>query len=116
GHHHEGRHHGDHAAQPDRNAEADEALHKHLPGHGPHHRTRYAGGIEQEQEYPGGADAEQGRHGVIGGFDFGDVRVASVEGTRRHHHHRHIDQPGDHQCDHHFMVGDAHQQAALVLV
>ena len=36
--HDEGRHHGDKAAQPDRNAKADKALHDHLTGHRPDRR------------------------------------------------------------------------------
>ena len=72
--------------------------------------------ISESRKMPGRTDAEQRRQRVIGGFDLGDVRVAGVEGAGRHHHHRHIDEPGNRQRDHHLMIGDAHQQAALVLV
>ena len=60
--------------------------------------------ISESRNTAGGADAEQGRQRVIGGFDLGDVAVARVEGARGHHHHRHVDQPGDRQRDHHLWL------------
>ena len=63
--------------------------------------------ISETQEHAGRPGAEQRRQRVIGGLDLRDVAVAGMEGARRHHHHRHVDQAGDGQRDDDLAVGKA---------
>ena len=44
-------------------------------------------------------DAEQRRQRVISRFYLRYFGMTGMEGARRHHHHRHIDNAGDRQCD-----------------
>ena len=69
----EGRHHGDKPPEPDRNAEADEALHDHLAGHGADRRAGHARSNQRDRKTAAAAGAEQRRQRVVGGLDFGDV-------------------------------------------
>ena len=53
---------------------------------------------------------------MIGRFDLCNVAVPCIEGARCHHHHRHVDQASDDQCDDDFLIGEAQHLASFVVV
>ena len=99
-----------------RNAEANEALHDHLPGHGAHHRAGNAGGDQRSEEDAGGRCTEQRRQRMVGSANFGHVAVTGVEGARGHDDHRDIHQPGERQRDHHLNIGETQQLAPFAVI
>ena len=100
----ESRYHRYQSPNQDRDPEPDESLHDDLAGHCSNRRTRNSRCNKGDQEHTGCPDAQQGRQGVIGRFDLRNVAVSSMKSARCHHHHRHVDQAGDNQCDDDFFI------------
>lgn len=53
---------------------------------------------------------------MIGGFDLRHFGMAGVKRARCHHHHGHVDETGNAQCNHDFLVGKTEQHAAFFVI